>query len=139
MSAEWVSVGVQIMLALASAMAIAITFYVNSTTQKKASSLEKTIAGVEKAGATALDNALSKIYGVINEYGNRIQRLETMLDNLPHSKDVHQIALQCTELVGELKELRAELAAVRDTSKANQGTLVRLEGYLRRSEARNEE
>jgi hypothetical protein len=49
---------------------------------------------------------------------------------------VHNIALQCANLVGELKELRAEMHAVRDSSRANQNTLNRLETFMLENEGR---
>lgn len=125
MSAEWVSVAIQIVLALG----VVGAFYVNVTAHKKAST-------VEKAASTALDTLASKFYAIFNDHGTRITRIETTLGDLPHGRDVHNIALQCANLVGELKELRAEMHAVRDSSRANQNTLNRLETFMLENEGR---
>lgn len=171
MNAEWVSVIIQIVLALG----VIGAFYVNTIAQRKASAakehaetvcraVEKTAREeIEKAEATAaadkkelcdkieqvekdssrkLESAVSALYALLNGYGDRIARIEERLDSLPASAAVHEIAMQVRDLVGELKEMRAEvkgsretltaeLNAVRESSKVNQATLARVEGFIR--------
>jgi hypothetical protein len=122
---------------------------VEKSTQSKADALDDKFsarcAAIERAADLQLNAAIGKLYGVVNDFGNRIARIETKLDALPAAEAVHEIALQCRDLIGEMKKMAAEvkgmretttaeLEAVRETGKHNQQTLQRVENYILKNE-----
>ena len=140
-------------LALVSAGAMAVAFWVRSTTGTQISTTIVTsckdgpiastidaaitdeIAMACKDGpiATAMDarieRAAAHLYDRINGHDHRLTRLEAAVADLPRARDLHTIALQVSEMLGEMKGVRSELHSQGERFKRHEGQLDRLEQW----------
>lgn len=128
---DWTAV-VEGALGIFSVCGMGVALWVRSTTLTQ---ITTTITGSCKDGSinSAIDakveRAVSHLYDRINGHEGRLTRVEAALADLPRSKDVHEIAIKVTEMVGELKAVRTELHSQGERSKRQEQQLDKVEAW----------
>jgi len=120
---DWTAI-VELGLAALSAGAIALAFYVKSTTQ---SQIDRAIAAQNDAGKGLRDTVI--------DHDRRIIVIEGSLKALPSKDDVHLISLDIAKLVGEMRAMNVRMDDLGVSSKANGSKLDRLEQHIYQREA----
>jgi hypothetical protein len=109
-------------------------FWVKNTSKREAeetvaaakTDLSNKIEAVEKAAAEnldkncnpmrlALDNSTRALHALIAGHGDRLMRVETVLVDIPRGTDVHKIALECANLLGEMKGIAAKVDGLKES------------------------
>lgn len=103
--------------------ALALGFYVRTTAAAQTD--KRCDATDEKQASTT--NAL---YARLNSYGDRIMRLESVVDDMPRTKDVYALSLQISGMAGDLKAIAAKMEAIEHSSNGNANALRRLEDHV---------
>lgn len=98
-------------------------FYVRATVREK-------IDRSEDRQSAKLDGAVKGLYDRINADDKRITQLEGKIDDMPRTRDVHNLSLQLSDMAGDLKAITAKMSAIEDSSKANNLALRRVEDHL---------
>ncbi|MGA7673530.1 MAG: DUF2730 family protein [Rhizomicrobium sp.] len=112
MNADTISNLIQAGLAILSVAALGFGFYVRSTARKQ------------------IDEAIAPINETLGEHHDRLVKLEAHWETLPTRDDFHKMAVQFTEVVGEMKAIKARMEAIGDTVKATQSSVQRVNDYL---------
>jgi|GEM_PF-5293504 len=118
-------------LAFLSAGAIGLAFYVKATARTVIDiQIEAACTGKIATLADAkIERAAAGLYNKINDHDHRLTRLETAVADLPRGRDLHVIALQVSEMLGEMKGMRSELHSQGERFKRHEGQLDRLEQW----------
>lgn len=66
----------------------------------------------------------------LDEHHDRISKVESKIDDLPKSADIHALALSLERLSGEVRAQSVKLTAVQETSTAMQKSVQRINDYL---------
>lgn len=78
----------------------------------------------------ANDDACGRLDFRVDEHHDRISKLESKIDDLPKTADIHALAITIERLSGEIKTQSAKLGAVQETSIAMQKSLQRVNDFL---------
>jgi hypothetical protein len=119
----WVQTWFPVFQFCVSMAAIALAAYVHSVVQSR----------VNKAESAIYDHISSVSGGLAqraNKHEHRLTKLESVLDGTPQRADFHELAKHLAALNGDLKALRAETDSVRDTLRATQSSVQRINDYL---------
>lgn len=127
MSEQMIMVLINAGSAILAAAALALAFYVKSTAadvaQKKVDALRISVDADIKANTAGL-------YGRLNALGDRVQIMETRVDDTAKRDDLFKLSLQLAELAGDLKTMNAKMGSLDESSKQNGEALKRVENHI---------
>jgi DNA relaxase NicK len=149
MSPETIAIVANIAAALLGAAALVISFYVRATVGEKSAkdcetletkvetkieAVEKElgakIEAVDKAHGDGLERAIGRLHERVAGYEARIRNLEVKIDSNAKQDELHKVAIQITEVSGDMKAILARMSSMEENSKVNAASLRRLEDHV---------
>ncbi|MGH6887970.1 MAG: DUF2730 family protein [Rhizomicrobium sp.] len=110
-----------------SAAAFAFGFYVHAVAGGKIAScrdeLKKEFDAETKAVAAAL-------YARINGFGDRLQIVETKVDDTARRDDLHKLSLQLVGMSGDLKAMAVKMESLNESARITGIAIKRVENHL---------
>jgi hypothetical protein len=139
MSPETIAVIADVAAVVLSAAAIALGFYIKATTadaiERRCEPITERCEELRKEFDAEIKGITNALYQRINGLGDRMQHVESRVDDAARRDDLHALSLQLAGIAGDLKAITARMESLDDSARLSGLAIKRVENHLFKIEA----